>query len=47
MDDNQKEWYFLIVDAVSILTDSPDPKRYWSVMKTRLKEEGAELTTIL
>lgn len=45
-DDKQEEWYFSIVDAVGILTDSPDPKRYWSVMKTRLKKEGAELTTI-
>lgn len=45
-DSDQEEWYFSIVDAVGILTDSLDPKRYWSVMKTRLKKEGAELTTI-
>lgn len=45
-DSDKEEWYFSIVDAVGILTESPDPKRYWSVMKTRLKKEGAELTTI-
>ena len=29
-----------------MLTDSADPKRYWSVLKVRLKNEGAEPTTI-
>jgi hypothetical protein len=27
-------------------TDRPAPKRYWSVLKTRLKQEGIEGTTI-
>ena len=44
-DDEQEEWYFSIVDAISILTDSPNPRKYWSVLKTRLKREGSELTT--
>ena len=44
--DEEEEWYFSVVDIVSILTDSPDPKRYWSVLKTRLKQEGIEGTTI-
>ena len=44
-DDEQEEWYFLIVDVISILTDSPNPRKYWSVLKTRLKREGSELTT--
>ena len=45
---NQEEekWYFSIVDVVEVLTDSPDAKRYWSVLKVRLKKEGAEPTTI-
>lgn len=43
--DNEK-WYFSIIDVIGILTDSADPKRYWSVLKTRLKKEGAEPTTI-
>jgi len=41
-DDEQEEWYFSIVDVISILTDSPNPRKYWSVLKTRLKREGSE-----
>ena len=44
-DNEQEEWYFSIVDVISILTDSPNPRKYWSVLKTRLKREGSELTT--
>lgn len=44
-DDETEEWYFSIVDVVSILTDSPNPRKYWSVLKNRLKKEGSELTT--
>ena len=44
-DVEQEEWYFSIVDVISILTDSPNPRKYWSVLKTRLKREGSELTT--
>ena len=43
--ENDEKWYFSIVDVVGALTDQPTPKRartYWSVLKTRLKEEGAE-----
>ena len=32
-DDEQEEWYFSIVDVISILTDSPNPRKYWSVLK--------------
>ena len=41
-------WYFSIVDVVAVLTDQPDQRhaaKYWSVLKTRLKKEGSELTT--
>ena len=44
-DDEQEEWYFSLVDVISILTDSPNPRKYWSVLKTRMKREGSELTT--
>jgi len=44
--ENEEEWYFSVVDVVAVLTDSPDPKRYWSVFKIRLKQEGIESTTI-
>ena len=44
--EDTEEWYFSIVDVVGILTESPDPKRYWSVLKTRIKKEINEGTTI-
>ena len=44
-DEETEEWYFSIVDVVEVLTDSPNPRKYWSVLKTRLKKEGSELTT--
>ena len=38
-------WFFSIVDVVGILTDSPNARKYWSVLKTRLKKEGNQLAT--
>lgn len=45
-DDEKEKWYFSITDVVSVLTGSPNPRKYWSVLKTRLKQEERELTTI-
>ena len=44
-DDIQEKWYFSIVDVIQILTDSPNPRKYWSVLKLRLKKEGSQLTS--
>lgn len=44
-DEESGKWYFSIVDTVAILTDSPNPRKYWSVLKTRLRREGSQLTT--
>lgn len=44
-DEEQEKWFFSIVDIIRILTDSPNPRKYWSVLKTRLKQEGSQLTT--
>ena len=47
-DEEKEEWYFSIVDVIAVLTDQPDQRhaaKYWSVLKTRLKKEGGELTT--
>ena len=43
--EEQEMWYFSIVDVIAILTESPNPRKYWSVLKTRLKAEGSQLAT--
>ena len=45
-DAEREEWYFSVVDVVGVLTDSPNPRNYWKVLKHRLKEEGNETVTI-
>jgi hypothetical protein len=44
-DNDQEKWYFSIIDIVAVLTKSANPRKYWSVLKTRLKKEGSELAT--
>ena len=39
------EWYFSVVDVVAILTDSDNPRNYWSMLKKRESEAGVELYT--
>ena len=44
--DAEKEtWYFSIVDIIGVLTDSPNPRNYWKVLKHRLAKEGNESVT--
>lgn len=44
-DEENEKWYLSIVDVIAILTESPNPRKYWSVLKTRLKAEGSQLAT--
>lgn len=47
-DEQQEEWYFSVVDVISVLTDSKDyqtARNYWKVLKNRLNAEGSELVT--
>ena len=44
-DSKKEEYYFSVVDVIGALTDSKDPRKYWSVLKSRLKKEGSEVTT--
>ena len=44
-DSEKEEYYFSVVDVVGALTESKEPRKYWSVLKLRLKKEGSELPT--
>ena len=42
----KEDYYFSVVDVVvAALTNSQEPRKYWSVLKNRLKKEGSEVTT--
>jgi len=45
-DNEKEEWYFSIIDILGALTASENPRKYWSVLKTRLKNEGNGSATI-
>jgi len=34
------EWYFSVIDIIAALTDSAEPRKYWSTMKTRVQKES-------
>ena len=38
-DNKKEEYYFSVVDVISALTDSVNPRNYWNMLKKRLKEE--------
>ena len=44
-DDQEEKWYFSIVDVCAVLTDSPNPRNYWKVLKHRLMKEGNQTVT--
>ena len=44
-DSEKEDYFFSVVDVIGALTDSKEPRKYWSVLKNRLKKEGSEVTT--
>ena len=44
-DEDHSKWWFSIVDITKAITESPNPRKYWSVLKSRLKKSNNELTT--
>ena len=42
-DSEKEEYYFSVVDVISVLTESNIPKRYWTDLKKKLIEEGSQL----
>ena len=43
-DEEQEKWYFSVIDVVAILTESPRPRKYWNALKSRLQDEGSQLS---
>lgn len=43
--EEEQQWYFSVVDVYNTLAEPVNARKYWSVLKTRLKAEGSELTT--
>ena len=45
-DEEIEDYYFSVIDVIEVLSESKNPRKYWSVLKSRLKSEGVELATI-
>lgn len=43
-DSNKEDYYFSVVDVIRVLTESPRARKYWNALKTKLNEEGSELS---
>ncbi|MCL1894646.1 MAG: Bro-N domain-containing protein [Holophagaceae bacterium] len=44
-DEEKEKWWFAVVDVVAVLTESENPRHYWTVLKGRLKNDGNETVT--
>jgi hypothetical protein len=42
--EEQQKWYFSIIDVIAVLTNSPRSRKYWNALKTKLQQEGSELS---
>ena len=42
-DDSAEKWYFSVIDIIKILSESKNPRRYWSDLKIKLSKEGSQL----
>ncbi|MCL2112145.1 MAG: Bro-N domain-containing protein [Clostridiales bacterium] len=38
-----EQWLFSVVDVVGVLTDTDNPRRYWSDLKRKINAEGSQL----
>ena len=43
-DEKEEKWYFSVIDVIEILNGSPGPRKYWNALKTKLQQEGSELS---
>ena len=42
-DSETEKWYISVIDVIEVLTDSANPRRYWSDLKIKLEKEGSEV----
>jgi len=42
--EEEEKWCFSIVDVVGVLAENDRPRKYWSDLKRKLKDEGSELS---
>ena len=42
-DSEAEKWYISVIDVISVLTESANPRRYWSDLKIKLAKEGSQL----
>ncbi len=42
-DKDKEDYYYSVVDVISALTNSTNPRNYWNMLKSRLTDEGSEL----
>lgn len=43
-DEKLEKWYFSITDIVEVLVQTDRPRKYWNDLKTKLKQEGSEVS---
>lgn len=39
---HKETWYYSVIDVIAYLVNSQTPRKYWTMLKTRLKAEGAQ-----
>ncbi len=42
-DSEIEDYYYSVIDVIAVLTESKNPRRYWSDLKRKLKKEGSQL----
>ena len=43
-DEEKEKWFFSVIDVVAILAKNDRPRKYWSDLKRKLKNEGSQLS---
>jgi len=43
-DADKELWFFSVVDIIETLTKTDRPRKYWNDLKTKLKNEGSEVS---